>query len=161
MNEEGTFMKKEGTYARYMAVLWILCLVLVSWPALADDYDTGVKANVLVKSAKSSNGQKVAYPHTQNAEVTAMIVDIAPGRETGWHLHPVPVYAYVIAGKLAVEFEDGRRYEFCNGQAIIEAVNTPHNGINIGNVPVTLIVFYTGVQDMPIVKKIEEKRSRK
>ncbi|MCX5856020.1 MAG: cupin domain-containing protein [Deltaproteobacteria bacterium] len=154
-------MKKEGTYARYMAVLWVLCLMLVSWPALADDYDTGVKANVLVKSATASNGQKVAYPHTQNAEVTAMIVDIAPGRETGWHLHPVPVYAYVIAGKLAVELEDGRRYEFSNGQAIIEAVNTPHNGINIGNVPVTLIVFYTGVRGMPIVKKIEEKRSKR
>lgn len=154
-------MKKECTYGRYMAVLWILCLVLVSWPALADDYDTGVKANVLVKSTTASNGQKVAYPQTQNAEVTAMIVDIAPGRETGWHLHPVPVYAYVIAGKLAVEIEGGRRYEFSDGQAIIETVNTPHNGISTGNVPVRLIVFYTGVQDMPIVKKIEEKRSRR
>jgi len=154
-------MKKETAYARYMAVLWILCLMLVAWPVFAGDYDTGVTSSPLIKSTTASNGQKVAYPHTQNAEVTVMAVEIAPGRETGWHSHAIPVYAYVIAGKLAVELEDGKRYEFSEGQAIIEVVNTPHNGINIGNVPVTLIAFYTGVQGMPIVKKVEEKRSRK
>jgi len=154
MNKKGIFMGRGSTKVKIIAVLWISCLMLVAWPVFAGDYDTGVKSNLLIKSTTASNGQKVEYLKTENAEVTVMTVEIAPGRETGWHLHSVPVYAYIIAGKLMVEMEGGKQYEFKEGQAIIEVMNTPHNGINIGDVPVKLIAFYTGEQGMSIVKKV-------
>ena len=135
-------------------ILWVLCLAFVSWPAFAGEYDTGVKVDLLVKSTTASDGQKVVYAKTDNAEVTVVTVEIAPGKETGWHLHIVPVYAYIIEGTLAVEMGGGKRYEFKKGQAIIEVMNTPHNGVNIGDVPVKLVAFYTGEQGMPIVTKI-------
>ncbi len=147
-------MERENAKKRIIAVLWISCLMLAPWSLSAGDYDSGVKINVLAKSMTASNGQKLEYLKTENAEVTVMTVEIAPGRETGWHLHSVPVYAYVIAGNLTVKMEGGKQYEFNEGQPVIEVMNTPHNGINFGNVPVKLIVFYTGEQGMPIVKKV-------
>lgn len=137
-------------------ILWVLCLVFVSLPVFADEYDTGVKVDVLVKSTTAGNGQKITYAKTDNAEVTAVTVEIAPGRQTGWHMHAIPVYAYIIEGKLVVEMEGGKRYEFSKGQVIIEVINTPHNGINIGSVPVRLVAFYTGEKGVPIVTNAEK-----
>lgn len=84
-----------------------------------------------------------------------MTVDLAPGAETGWHKHPVPVYAYVVSGNLTVELEGGAVLSFKAGDAIIEVVNTLHNGINGGKEPVRLAVFYLGVEGMPTVIKMK------
>jgi len=149
-------MRSKAIKLKKSVSIAFICLVLASWPAFAADYDTGVKAAVLIKSMTASNGQKLAYLKTENAEVTAMSVEIAPGRETGWHLHTVPVYAYVMSGKLSVEMDGGRRYEFSEGQVILEVMNTPHNGTNIGTVPVKLVVFYNGEQGKPIVEKVKK-----
>jgi len=130
-----------------------LLLLLMTVPALAAEYDSGVTAKVLKKTAVTGNNDKITYPVTDKAEVTAMTVDLAPGAETGWHKHPVPVYAYVVAGQLSVELEDGRRLDFAGGDAIIEVVNTWHNGKNSGQVPVQLAVFYLGVEGMANVIK--------
>ncbi len=142
--------------AKKLFILWALCLAFVSWPAFAGEYDTGVKVELLVKSTTASNGQKIAYAKTDNAEVTVMTVEIAPGKETGWHMHSIPVYAYIIEGTLAVEIEGAQRREFNKGQVIIEVMNTLHNGVNIGTVPVKLVAFYTGEQGKPIVTKVEK-----
>ena len=82
-----------------------------------------------------------------------MFVELAPGAETGWHKHPIPVYAYVISGNLSVELEDGKCLSFAAGDAVIEVVNTLHNGKNSGTEPVELAVFYLGVKGTPIVIK--------
>lgn len=126
-------------------------LFFVAHSAISADYNSGVASKVLAKTTLTGNGQKITYPLTDKAEVTAMTVDLAPGAETGWHKHPVPVYAYVVSGSLAVELEDGKRLSFAAGDAIIEVVNTMHNGKNIGDVPVKLAVFYLGAEGTPNV----------
>lgn len=133
-----------------------LCLIVLSVimpPAFAADYSSGVTAKVLQKTTVTGNGQKITYPLTDKAEVTVMTVDLAPGAETGWHKHPIPVYAYVISGNLSVELEDGKRLSFRAGEAIIEVVNTVHNGKNTGTEPVKLAVFYLGAEGTPNVIK--------
>jgi quercetin dioxygenase-like cupin family protein len=127
-----------------------LSLVIVQ-SAFSADYNSGVTSKVLVKSTLTGNGQKITYPLTDRAEITAMTVDLAPGAETGWHKHPVPVYAYVVSGNLSVELEDGKLLSFTAGEAIIEVVNTMHNGRNSGTVPVKLAVFYLGAEGIPNV----------
>jgi quercetin dioxygenase-like cupin family protein len=119
----------------------------------AADYQSGVSATVLKKSTVTDNGREIAYPVTDRAEVTAMTVDLAVGAETGWHSHPVPVYAYVVSGTLTVELENGRVTTYREGSAIIEVVNTLHNGRNQGTVPVKLAVFYIGIEGTPNVVK--------
>ncbi len=122
----------------------------------SDDY-TGANVTVVKKATTTSSGQKMEYPKTDNPEVTALLVEIPPGGETGWHLHPVPVYAYILSGALTAEMETGETHDYKEGEVIFEAVNTPHNGKNIGKIPVRLIVFYTGEEGKPITVKIQRK----
>ncbi len=147
-------MKTEMSITKMMPVIWLLSLCLVPGLAAADGYNEGVRAEVLLKATTTSNGQRLQYLKTDKAEVTAMRVTIAPGRETGWHLHVIPVYAYVISGTLTVVMADGKHYDFQEGQVVMEVFNYPHNGINKGDKPVQLIVFYTGAEDIPLVRKL-------
>lgn len=133
--------------------LCLMGLLLIAASPFAADYNSGVSAKVLKKTSVTSNGQKITYPLTDKAEVTAMTVDLAPGAETGWHQHPVPVYAYVVSGTLSVELEDGQVFSFATGDAVIEVVNTLHNGKNQGSEPVKLAVFYLGAEGLPNVIK--------
>ena len=131
----------------------IVCLFLVSFSVNAADYAGGVQAKVLLKTTQTGNGDPISYLKTDQAEVTVMTVDIAPGAETGWHKHSVPVYAYVMSGSLTVNIDGKISRLFNAGDVIIEVVNVPHNGINSGKDPVKLIVFYTGAKDIPLVFK--------
>jgi quercetin dioxygenase-like cupin family protein len=135
------------------AVIATLCLIFFTLAALGGDYQSGVSTTVLKSSSITGNGQKIVYPVTDKAEVTAMTVNLAPGAETGWHSHPIPVYAYVVEGKLAVELEGGQVITYRSGDAIIEVVNTLHNGRNQGSGDVRLVVFYTGAEGTPNVVK--------
>jgi len=137
-----------------MLVIWLLSLSLFPGFAAADGYKEGVRAEVLLKATTTSNGQRLQYLKTDKAELTAMKVTIAPGGETGWHLHVVPVYAYVVSGKLTVMMADGKNHDFQEGQVIVEVFDYPHNGVNKGDKPVELIVFYTGAEDLPLVRKV-------
>mgnify|MGYP001189018523 CR=1 FL=1 len=131
--------------------VWIVILIFMSSFAVAQQYDAGVQGRVIIATDKTSGGHPIKYPKSDKGKVTAMEVVIAPGAETGWHKHPVPVYAYVLAGELSVLMEDGQQLQFKQGDAIIEVVDVQHNGINKGKAPVRLIVFYTGVVDVPNV----------
>lgn len=131
----------------------LTCSLLLPFAALAADYNSGVTAKVLQKTGVTNSGQKISYPCTDKAEVTAMAVELAPGAETGWHKHTMPVHAYVLSGTLAVELEDGKTFSFTTGDVIIEVVDTLHNGRNRGTVPVKLAVFYLGVEGSPTVIK--------
>jgi quercetin dioxygenase-like cupin family protein len=120
----------------------------------ADDYQ-GIKATKILTSTTASNGQKLSYLKTDNPEVTAMIVEIPPCAETGWHTHAVPVYAYVLAGSISVEMEGGKKYDFKEGDAIFEVMNTSHNGRNNGTKTARLVVFYTGEEGKPNVTRVK------
>jgi quercetin dioxygenase-like cupin family protein len=121
--------------------------------ASADEYSGGVQARVILKTKNMSNGQPIAYLKMDKPEVTVMTVELPPGTETGWHTHPVPVYAYVLSGSLTVELEGKKISIFQAGDAIIEVVNAHHCGKNTGSVPVKLVVFYTGAENLSNVTR--------
>lgn len=143
------------------ACLCLFGLSLGLQPAFAADYNSGVTATVLEKTSETGNGQKIQFPLTDKAEITAMVVELAPGAETGWHKHPLPVYAYVVAGNLSVELEDGKQLPFRAGEVIIEVVNAFHNGRNSGSEPVKLAVFYLGAEGTPNVIKPDSAEKEK
>lgn len=138
------------------AWLWIGFLLTTPFWAGAGEYDAGVQGKIIIQTEKTSNGDPVTYLKTRHPKVTAMTVDISPGAKTGWHSHPVPVYAYVASGRLTVEIEGSKTKEFKEGDAIIEVLNVRHNGINYGSVPVRLVVFYTGGKGIPNVIKADK-----
>lgn len=146
-------MKPSSSFQIHIAITCLISLFLIVPPAFSADYKSGVTAQVLKKTMVTGNGQRISYPATDKAEVTAMTVDLAPGAETGWHKHPIPVYAYVVSGTIIVEIEGGKEISFGPGEAIIEVVNTLHNGRNKGKEPVKLAVFYLGAEGIPNVIK--------
>ncbi len=127
------------TFAAALAAL----AVFAAQPAVALEQSASVKVTKLLQSPTSWNGAALAYPGGQ-AEVTAMLIEIAPGAETGWHLHPVASFAYILEGELEVSLKDGSVKRLAPGQALAEVVNTLHNGRNVGSGPVKLVVFYAG-----------------
>ncbi len=136
---------------RFLLAMAALSTAMVPFPASCGEYAGGVRTKVVLKTTSTTDGKPIAYPATDHPEVTAMTVELAPGAETGWHAHPFPVYAWVLEGSLTVEIEGGKTYRFKAGDAIVEVVNTRHNGRNSGSTPVRLAVFYTGAEKTPNV----------
>ena len=127
-------------------------LLILPTPLLAQDYKNVEVSKVLVSSV-TSNGNQVKYLQTGQPEVTVLVVRVPPGGSTGWHQHPVPVYAYMLEVTLNVEIKGGQTYIFKKGDAILEVMNTLHNGYNSGSETATLVVFYTGAVGVPNVVK--------
>jgi quercetin dioxygenase-like cupin family protein len=122
--------------------------------ASALDVSAAIKVKPLVKSTSSWNGAPLVYPQGQ-AEISGMMIEIAPGADTGWHGHPVPSFGVVLEGTLEVTLKDGRKKRVGPGEALIEVVNTLHIGRNIGAQPVKLIVFYAGTSGLALTYKPE------
>ncbi|EAT58530.1 cupin domain-containing protein [Chlorobium ferrooxidans] len=139
---------------RYLMMSVVLFFMHVGALHAAEYQNVEVK-KLLTATKTTTSGEKIRYLKSKNPEVTALTVRIPPGGSTGWHKHPVPVYAYVLEGRLTVALKDGRTFTFNKGDALVEVVNTFHNGTNSGPEPVTLAVFYTGAAGLPNVIKEE------
>ena len=134
-------------------LLSLSCSAVFASGAVVMDYNQDVETTQLLKTTQNTLSQPIVYPKTDSAEVTALRVLIPPGKETGWHKHPVPGYAYIISGTLTLEMEGGKNYVFGPGSAIVETLNTLHNGKNLGAEPVELVVFFTGEKGKPFSVK--------
>ena len=119
-----------------------------------EGYTKQISVTPLLCTAKTACGQAIAYPKTNSPQVTAVLVDIPPGAETGWHQHPFPCYAYILSGKLTVEVKGEKPRELHAGEPLVEVVNTTHNGVNKGSEPVRLVLFVTGEKDKPFTVRV-------
>jgi quercetin dioxygenase-like cupin family protein len=102
-----------------------------------------VKVTPVLKASQSWDGALLQYPKGQ-AEITGVRIEIAPGGETGWHLHPVPSFGVMLQGQLEIKLKNGKKNVVKAGDALAEVVNTAHSGKNIGTEPVLLLIFYAG-----------------
>jgi quercetin dioxygenase-like cupin family protein len=142
----------------FLFVVAALAAAVAGWAGTdAPGYREAVRATPLLCTSQNTIGQAIEYPKSGTPEVTALLVEIPPGQETGWHKHPVPIFAYVLSGTLTVEFASGEKHEFHQGQALAEAVETPHNGFNAGTDPVKLVVFAMGAKNVPVAVPLNEK----
>ena len=90
-------------------------------------------------------GQDIAeYPTGTAPLVTAAIVTIPPGGETGWHVHAVPLFVYVLSGVVTVDYGTAGTNVYQPGTGFLEAMNWPHNGMNPGTEPVSILAVYMG-----------------
>lgn len=128
----------------------MLFFTLISYSAqfasvLASDPPT-IDSKILMQTSVSWDGEPIIYPAGE-AEVTAVYIEIQPGENTGWHYHPIPSFAYLIEGNLEVTLKDGQSKTMEQGDTLAEVTNTVHNGRNIGESTVRLIVFYIGSKE--------------
>jgi len=118
--------------------------------AVAGGYSNEIAIEPLLRTSMTSSGDPIVYTQTSAPQVTAVKVTIPPGASTGWHEHPFPCYAYILSGTLHVELKGKPDHVLLPGEALVEVVNTPHNGINKGTEPVVLVMFATGEVGKPI-----------
>jgi quercetin dioxygenase-like cupin family protein len=130
-------------HIRFRTVLICVATGLLPFGAQAIEPSSTVKVTQLLKTTTSWNGVPIEYPQGQ-AEVTSLMVEIAPGGETNWHEHPVPSFGFLLEGTLEVSLADGKKKLLKAGEALAEVIATAHNGRNVGTTPVKLVVFYAG-----------------
>jgi len=136
-------------HLRLRPALLCLAVVLLPFGAQAIEPSKTVKVTQLLKTTQTWNGAPIKYPEGQ-AEITSLMIEIAPGGETNWHEHPVPSFGVLLEGTLEVSLTDGKKKVVKPGEALAEVIATAHNGRNIGTTPVKLVVFYAGAVDKPL-----------
>jgi quercetin dioxygenase-like cupin family protein len=104
----------------------------------------------LLQTAVNSLGQPIEYPSDGTPEVTAFLAEMAPGEETGWHQHPVPLLGYVLEGQITIYQVSGEKRTVHAGEVSLESVGVLHNGVNDGIVPVKMIVFAAGLKGVSV-----------
>jgi quercetin dioxygenase-like cupin family protein len=135
----------------FSLIVSLPCLSFTAWGQHA------FKSTAVLKSSTTISEQKIEYPETDKPEISSLLVEVGPGGETGRHMHPVPTYVHVLEGTLTVEMDDGTRFEFPAGKAFLEAVNTWHNGKNLGKTPLKFLVVFSGAEGESTLIRSEKK----
>ena len=133
-----------------------LAIAGLASPALADSHAAQQYQNLLTPLLETGTdviGTTLAYPDGPVA-ITAAIVTIPPGGETGWHTHEVPLFGYVLEGELTVDYGEKGTKTFATGEALVDAFNWPHNGTNSGSGTLKLIAVYMGGGDAANVVRV-------
>ncbi len=128
----------------YLAVL----LALVAATAHAQTY---YPITELLSTGKTIVGEDIRYPNNGAPRITVAIVTVQPGAPAAFHRHPVPLVAYILAGELTVDYGEKGLKTFRQGDALVEAMDVPHRGMNRGQEVVKLLAVYVGAEGMPNV----------
>lgn len=103
----------------------------------------GFKSTTILQTKTTVTGQPIEFPLLRN-QFTGILLELAPGGQTGVHQHPFPLAVFVIDGALTVEMEGHPPGVFTAGQAFVETVNTMHNGFNRGTAPAKALLVFAG-----------------
>ena len=115
------------------------------------------KVEPLLETDRTILGQPFQYPANADPNVTAVIVSLLPGEETGWHSHDVPLFGYMLEGELTVDYGDGVKKIYRKNDALLEAINRAHNGKNTGKSIMRILAVF--VADQKSLKSKKEPAS--
>ncbi|MEO6819532.1 MAG: cupin domain-containing protein [Ginsengibacter sp.] len=104
----------------------------------------------LAESSKSWNGADLPPYSEGKPQVTVLKITIPPHTKLSVHKHLEINAGVLTKGELTVIDEKGDTLNLKAGDAIVEMVNAYHYGENKGSVPAEIIVFYAGVEGVPI-----------
>lgn len=132
-----------------MALFPALATLLLAAPIPAE-VPAAVTSTTLLRTGTSWNGRPLQMRRSERPEVQTVVVEIAPGARTAWHLHAVVNIAYILEGRVRIELEEGKTREFGAGESFAEVVDTWHRGVNVGPGPLKILVVYLGEAGVPI-----------
>jgi len=141
-----SFVRRQstGTLVSLMKTMIVVGAFAVGpLPAYSDD--SYPPLDVLLSSTETVIGQPIAYPEGQ-AKITAAIVTMVPGQKTGWHKHNVPLFAYMLEGELTVDYGENGMKTYREGDSLIEAFQTSHNGENTGAGNARILAVFAGAE---------------
>ena len=113
---------------------WTLLLTVAPLAAM--------ETETLAQAHTSWDGGEFYYPPGV-PEVSIHKARLESGEQTAWHCHPVPVFGYMLKGRLRVNTQSGQQHVFNQGDAVVEVMNSWHRGTALDG-PVEFVVFYAG-----------------
>jgi quercetin dioxygenase-like cupin family protein len=154
--QKGTLMMRTRRIVE--AGIWGAAAASLAALALLAGSGGGLKAaeevKVLLDTGKTVLGQPIRYPGSGPAQVTAVIVALEPGAETGWHRHDVPMFGYILEGELTVDYGAKGARVYRKGDAAIEAIDLAHNGRNTGADVARVLAVFIGAEGVPDTVKM-------
>ena len=140
--------------------LTLLCsIAFLSFFACKQNEVTKPEVVTLIETDKSWNGDDLPKYPDGKPKITVLKITIPPRSKLNIHKHLVINAGVLTKGELTVVDEQDNTLTLKAGDALVELVNTYHYGENQGDVPVEIIVFYAGTEDVPItVTKDNEAR---
>jgi len=134
--------------SHFITSLALTCVLVTPCAA-----QSGFTSTPVIKTSTTAAGSPIVYPRTDSAEVSAVVVDMQPGADSGPHLHPVPAFIYMLSGSIEVKTDGAATQTYKAGDALVEAVNAWHSVKNIGEGHARFLVVFTGVRDHPNSKR--------
>jgi quercetin dioxygenase-like cupin family protein len=113
-------------------------------PAPTQAVSPGVRT--VLSTGTTVTGETIRYPSGAPAQMTALEITLAPGQQTGWHTHPVPIFGYILDGELTVDYGPKGQRVYRKGDGFAEATNEAHNGRNLTERPVTILAVFAGME---------------
>ena len=133
-----------GHFKRHWA-LGVLLLAFLTTCAQARDQGYYPVQELLV-TGQTIVGENIQYPTSGAPKITVAVVTVAPGTPAAFHRHPVPLVAYILEGELTVDYGPKGLKTFRQGDAVVEAMDLPHRGMNLGSGIVKLLAVYIGAE---------------
>ncbi len=126
-------MRREVSAAIILAVF---LLAGVNFPVRAQQPAPSptITRRAVLQATTTLTGQPLRFPLFRNM-VTAVLVELAPGGQTGAQRFFVPTVLYVLEGTLTAEFEGSAPRAIAAGQAVVPPVNVAGNVRNLGPSP--------------------------
>lgn len=94
-------------------------------------------------------GEPLLYLSTPDPVISSAILTIPRGGVSRWMIHPVPAYVYILQGDLTVEFIDGKKKTFHEGEVILQPRAVWHRGRNEGQRPLRFLAAFVGAKGVP------------
>ena len=134
-------MRSSIARAGRLAALVVVLAGLVAVPDAARAEGVTVETIGPATPTETAIGQPLAYP-AGTARIRAYRITLAPGAATSLHRHEVPIFAFVTAGTLEVDYGTRGTRRFAAGETFLEAVEWCHKGRAVGDAPAVLIAVY-------------------
>ena len=141
---------------RFLLPVFLLLLFLTACNKKEENSQvTELSVDKLAQSVTSWNGDTLPAYLPEQPQVTVLRIVIPAKYKLEWHKHPVINAGVLLSGELTVISEKQDTLHLHAGEALVELVNTYHYGINEGDEPAEIIVFYAGNEGVPITVKRE------
>jgi quercetin dioxygenase-like cupin family protein len=138
--------------SRQRLFVWPLATVLLGAVLLVASADRGATRDTvtsLLSTGQTILSQPIAYPTQSPAKIVSAIVTMLPGEETGWHQHDVPMFGYILEGEVTVTYAGKGTHVYRQGDALMEAIDIPHNGRNTGKILARILAVFMGADGVP------------
>jgi quercetin dioxygenase-like cupin family protein len=108
----------------------------------------GLTLTPVLETTMTFTGQPIRFPQGES-QLVAVLAEVAPGGQVGRHMHPVPLFVYMLEGTLTIEMEGHGTHAFQAGQGFAEVTHTWHNGRNLGDKPARFLIVFSGQKGTP------------